>query len=62
MNLDKNGILPVSCADPEGETGGLDPLENNKPTKPAFNVGHHRPASETPLKWHFVGEPRMAPF
>ena len=39
IDLDKNGILPVSCADPEGETGGLDPLENHKVTKPAFNVG-----------------------
>ena len=39
MDLDKNGILPISCVDPEGETGGLDPLENHKATKSEFNVG-----------------------
>ena len=33
---------------------GLNPLENHKATKLAFNVGHHRPASETPLKWRFA--------
>ena len=25
-----------------------------------LNVGHHRPASETPLKWRFAGVPIMA--
>ena len=24
-------------------------------------LGHHRPASETPFKWHFAGWPTMAP-
>ena len=45
------------CVDPEGGTPeksqnigflsntGQDPLKNHKATKPAFNVGHHRPAS-----------------
>ena len=28
---------------------GLDPLKNHKATKPAFNVGHHWPASEMPF-------------
>ena len=28
---------------------GLDSLKNRKATKPAFNVGHHRHASETPF-------------
>ena len=39
MDLDKNGLSPVSYADPEGDTGGLDPLKNHKATKPALNVG-----------------------
>ena len=30
---------------------GPDPLKNHKATKSAFNVGHHRSASETPFKW-----------
>ena len=33
--------------------------ENHKATNPAFNVSHHRPASETPLKWRFAGGPLM---
>ena len=28
---------------------GSDPLKNHKTSKPAFNVGHHQPASETPF-------------
>ena len=40
----------------------LDPLENYKATKPAFNVGHHRHASETPFKWRFAGGPVMVCF
>ena len=45
-----------------------DPLKNHKATKPAckfwpsskrhFN-GHYRPASETPFKHRFAGEPMM---
>ena len=38
---------------------GPDPLSNHKGTKTAFNVGHHRPASETPFKWRFAGGPMM---
>ena len=30
--------LYATCADPERETGGPDPLENYKATKPAVNV------------------------
>ena len=26
----------------------------------SHKVGHHRPASETPLKWRFTGVPIMA--
>ena len=39
-----------------GKTGP-DPLKNFKATKPAFNTGHHRPASEMPFKWRFAGGP-----
>ena len=35
-------------------TGG-DPPKNYKATKSAFNIGHHRPTSETPFKWRFAG-------
>ena len=38
----------------------LDPLENHKATKLAFNVGPYRPTSETPFKWRFAGGPIMA--
>ena len=41
---------------------GLDPLENHKATKPAFNMlNHHWHASKMPFKWHFAGRPMMAP-
>ena len=36
-----------------------DPLKNHKASNPAFNVGHHQPASETPFKWRFAGGPLM---
>ena len=39
---------------------GLDPLKNQKATKSAFIVSHHRPASETPFKWRFAGRWMMA--
>ena len=39
---------------------GPDPLKNHKATKPAFNLDHHRHASETPFKWRFAGGPMMA--
>ena len=39
---------------------GPDPLKNHKATKPAFNVGYHRHASETPFNWRFAGGPMMA--
>ena len=39
---------------------GPDPLKNHKATKPAFNLGHYRHASETPFKWRFAGGPMMA--
>ena len=35
------------------------PPKNHKATKPAFNVGHHRPATETPFQWRFAGGPAM---
>ena len=41
---------------------GLDPLKNHKATKPAFIVGHYRPASKTPLKWRFADRPIIARF
>ena len=31
------------------------PQKNYKATKSAFNIGHHRPTSETPFKWRFAG-------
>ena len=34
---------------------GPDPLKNHNANKPAFNMSHHRLASETPLQWHFAG-------
>ena len=40
---------------------GPDPMKNRKATKPAFNMGHHQHASETPFKWRFVGGPMVAP-
>ena len=39
---------------------GLDSVKNHKATKPAFNLGHHRQASETLFKWRFAGLPMMA--
>ena len=36
---------------------GLDLL---KITKPAFDVGHYQPASETPFQWRFAGRPIIA--
>ena len=27
----------------------------------ALKAGHHRPASETPFKWHFAGGPMKGP-
>ena len=39
------------------------PLKNHKATKiPRKHsmLGHHRPASETPLKWRFAGGPMIA--
>ena len=41
---------------------GLDLLKNHKATKPAFNVGHYRHASETPLQWRFAGRPIITRF
>ena len=42
---------------------GPDPLENYKATKPAVNVlGHYRPVSKTPFKWHFAGGPMLTRF
>ena len=38
---------------------GPDPLKKHKGTKPAFMLGHHRHANETPIKWHFVGRPML---
>ena len=39
---------------------GPDPLKNQKATNPAFNVGQHLPASETPFQWRFAGGPMVA--
>ena len=39
---------------------GLDPLENHKAAKLAFNVGPYRPTSETPFKWRYARGPIMA--
>ena len=39
---------------------GLDPSENRKATKLAFNVGPYLPTSETPFKWRFAGRSMMA--
>ena len=39
---------------------GSDPLKTNKDIKPALKLGHHRHASETPFKSHFVGGQIMA--
>ena len=36
--------------------------ENLKATKPAFSMGHYRPASEMPLQWRFAGRPLIAHF
>ena len=39
-----------------------DPLKNHEATRPAFNVHHHRPTSETPFKWRFTGRLMVARF
>ena len=70
-------LVECTCADPEGGTGCPAPPppplknhfiefpsnpENHKTTKPAFNVDHYRPTSETPFQWHFAGRPIIARF
>ena len=39
---------------------GPDPLKITKLPIQHLMLGHHRPASETPLKWCFAGGPLMA--
>ena len=39
---------------------GSDPLEINKATKPAFNVGPLSARQQTPFKWRFAGGQIMA--
>ena len=41
---------------------GPDPLKNHKATKPAFNMDHHLPTSETPFQWRFAAGSMMARF
>ena len=36
--------------------------EDQKATKPAFDVSHYRPASETPFQWRSAGRPIIAGF
>ena len=53
--------------DPEGAQGVRTPWKNHKNIgflsntgpEPLLMLGHHRPASETPLKWRFAGGPMM---
>ena len=40
---------------------GVDPMENQLPWQHSM-LGHHRPTSETPLKWRFAGGSMMARF
>ena len=65
----------VACADPESFVRGgptltsfvffcfcfffVDGMEGG--SKLPLKVGHHRPASETPLKWRFAGVPILVP-
>ena len=67
---------PKTCADPEGTGGpdplenysnigflsntGTDPLKITKLPIQHSMLGHHRPASETPFKWHLAGGPFIA--
>ena len=39
---------------------GPDPLKITKLSSQHSMFGHHRPASETPFKWHFAGGQLMA--
>ena len=39
---------------------GPDPLKITKLLIQLSMLGHHRPASETPFKWHSAGGPFMA--
>ena len=39
---------------------GLDPLKITKLPSQHSMLGHHRPTSEAPFKWHFAGGPMMA--
>ena len=38
---------------------GPDPRKTKQLTSQHSVLGHHRPASETPLKWSFAGGPMM---
>ena len=56
------------CVDLEGAQGPGPPLKNHKNIEflsntgpePLLMLGHHWPASETPLKWRLAGGPMMA--
>ena len=41
---------------------GPDPLKITKLLSQNSMLGHHRPASKAPFKWHFAGVPMMALF
>ena len=47
-----------TCADQEIFTEGLFLVDDG--IQVPLKAGHHRPASETPFKWRFVGVPMMA--
>ena len=73
-------IIGITCADPEGGTGGpytplkkkqnigfhcntgSDPLKITRLPSQNSMLGHHRHASETPLKWRFAGGLMMVRF
>ena len=47
--------IPFACADPESfARGGSTFLIRGKRIQIALKAGHHRLASETPLKWRFA--------
>ena len=57
-------IIVDTCADPEsfvrlGSNSDKFLIRGNK-IQIALKVGHHRPASEMPLKWCYTGGPMMA--
>ena len=59
-------FVEIACADPEKFVRGVQLWQRFLSSMrggtqiPISLAGHHRPTSETPLKWRFAGGPMMA--